>query len=39
MSNIKNVYIKAAPKKTISNKNIKMVIKKNSLKKIENKEP
>tara|TARA_B100000524_G_scaffold325351_1_gene208220 strand:- start:35 stop:601 length:567 start_codon:yes stop_codon:yes gene_type:complete len=36
MSNIKSVYIKA-PKKTISNKNMKMVIKKNSLKKIENK--
>jgi hypothetical protein len=33
MASIKNVYIKA-PKKTINNKNIKMVIKKNSLKKI-----
>lgn len=36
MSNIKNVYIKA-PKKTVNNKNIKMVIKKNSLKKIDSK--
>lgn len=34
MSNIKNVYIKA-PKKTVNNKNSKMIIKKNSLKKIE----
>lgn len=34
MSNIKNVYIKA-PKKTVNNKNIKMIIKNNSLKKID----
>ena len=35
MSNIKNIYIKA-PKKTVNNKNLKLVVKKNSLKKINN---
>ena len=34
MNNLKNVYIKA-PKKTINNKNTKMIIKKHSLKKID----
>ena len=34
MNNLKNVYIKA-PKKTINNKNTKMIIKKQSLKKID----
>ena len=36
MSNLKNIYIKA-PKKTVSNKNVKMVIKQNSVKKINKK--
>ena len=34
MSNIKSIYIKA-PKKTVNNKNLKLVVKKKSLKKID----
>ena len=35
MSTIKNIYIKA-PKKSVNNKHLKLVVKKNSLKKINN---